>query len=302
MRPFVLLLSLACLNCSAWAAPSSVWWPSWGVASSEELSQGIKYSRGEEGNETPSYPLPLLFDGNPATAWVYSATSKEWDTTIFNSRYGVLLTPEHAIMLDSLRLMNGQNQDGARFLRNDRVLQIRVTMEVGKTKVVRFFNIADRMGWQNIALPRRKIKSLKIEFTKIQHGVGPGNDLCLSELALFDGGRKINMAMPRAVMFSDGTEGCSANYLILRDGRMLDGMGTDAGDEDQWSANGRYVCGFNGGGGSDKDGYLWVGDVQRGKIVRKIRRPDLAYEWDGNALHITGWGRSNNLKQTIKMP
>ncbi len=298
MRRFALIFWLVCFGHMALAAPSSVWWPGWRIESSEELSQGMKYSRSRE---TPSYPLPLMFDGDPATAWVYSASSQEWDKTTFNSRYGVLLRPERPVIVDGLRITNGQNQSLARFLRNDRATQIRVTMETASTKVVRTFNFTDRMGRQNVSLPRHTVKSLKIEFTKIRRGTGPHNDFCISELALFGGGRKINMAMPRAVMFYDGLEGCGAAYLILRDGQMLDGVGTDDVYSAKWSANGRYVCGFNAGGGDDKRMHLWIGDVWRSRIVREIYRPDLDYEWRGNTLFVTSYDKSG-FKRTIKMP
>ena len=174
-------------------------------------------------------------------------------------------------------------------------------METPKETITRTFNLADRMGWQTMSLPRHQVKSLKIEFTKLKKGGGPHHDLCISELALFNGGRKISMAMPRAVMFYNGLEGCGASHLMKRTGVELDGIATDDGYQDKWSSNGRYVSGFNGAGGNEKIMYLWIADVWRGKIVRKIYRPDLEYHWQGNRLLVTSYGKSG-FRRTIVMP
>ena len=42
------LLGLIIFSQIAPAAPSKVWWPGWKVESSEELSQGVKYTRNDE--------------------------------------------------------------------------------------------------------------------------------------------------------------------------------------------------------------------------------------------------------------
>ena len=297
MRQLALLLFLLCGCRSVRAAPASVWWFGWRVSSSEELSQGMKYSRDEE---APAYPLSLMFDNDPATAWVFSSVVKEWDKEVWRSPHGLMLEPDRPVVVDGLRLMNGQNQSRARFLRNDRVTKLRVTMDTGRAEIVRTFNLPDRMGWHSVALPRRAVKSLKIEFTGIRRGQGPQRDLCIAELALLRGGRLVDMAMPRAVMFYNGLEGCGASLLLTRRGEVLDGIATDAGYSDEWSANGRYVCGFNGGNES-----VWIADTWRAKIVRRLshpRRPEfrwLSYEWLGaNTLEVTG----RSFRKTTKLP
>ncbi|HEX8237341.1 MAG TPA: hypothetical protein VF600_15380 [Abditibacteriaceae bacterium] len=273
MKKFVLTLAMLCMCSPVWAGSSAVWWPGWNVSSSEELYD-------EVGHKYSSYPLPLMFDNDPKTAWVYSAKSKDWDKEQFRSRYGIDLKPERPITIDSLRIMNGQNASRARFLRNNRVLRIRVTMNEGRNKVVRTFNLPDRMGWHTCALPRRAVKRLKLEFIGIRQA--RDNDLCVSELALFNGSRKINLGMPRAVMFNDGLEGCGANYLITRAGKVLDGIATDVGYTDEWSPNGRYVAGTSGGGGDDAKAHVWVADVWKAEIVRRFHIVDGDPHWLNN--------------------
>jgi hypothetical protein len=247
-----------------------VWWPGWSVDSSEELYY-------EVGHKYSSYTLPLMFDHDPKTAWVYSAKTREWDQGKFRSRYGIALKPERPVTIDSLRIMNGQNASRARFLRNNRVLRMRVTMNEGRNKVVRTFNLADRMGWHTRKLPRRAIKSLKLEFIGIRKG--RDNDICISELALFDNGRKIDLRMPRAVMFHDGTEGCGSSLLITRTGKFLEGIASDIEHRDVWSPNGRYVSGVAGDTG------LWIANSSNGRVVGvlKVRKMPLT------TMNMCGW-------------
>lgn len=281
MRYFALFIALFCSCHMSSAAPSRVWWPNWTISSSEELSGGIEYSKN---GYTPTFPLSLMFDGDAKTAWVYSAKSKEFQRP-FRSRYGIEMKPKTPVTIDGLRLLNGQNIDRARFLRNKRVMRIRVTMEVGKAKIVRTFSLSDKMGFHDVSLPRRKINSLRVEFIGFKNG-NHDNDLCISELQLTHRGEKIDLKMPRAVMFYDGLEGCGASYL-LRGNTMLDGIGLDDGSFDEWSVNGRYVAGENGAGGNETRSYVWIADVWQGKIVRKIYGAPPIYSWKGNRFQLS---------------
>lgn len=268
MRFFVLLLAFCCACRAALGNGASVWWPGWSVSSSEELSQGIRYSRN---GYTPDFPLSLMLDQDPATAWVWSATSREWDTSVFSNARGVLLRPDRAVTIDGLRLMNGHNQSQARFRRNARALGIRVTLSRGSSKTTRSFALPDRRGWHSVKLPRGAIDSLRIEFVQVRGESGAGSDLCISELEMLDGGRRIDLRMPRAVMFYDGLEGCGASQLITRGGRRLAGIATDAGYSDLWSPSGRYVSGVAG-----PDDSLWIADAWRARIVPNASRIKMA--------------------------
>ena len=279
------------------ASPSSVWWPAWTVSSSEELSGGIEYSKN---SYTPSFPLSYLFDNNPKTAWVYSAKSKAFYAP-FKTRYGIELRPAKPIFVDGLRLMNGQNASRKRFFGNERVVKIRVTTEVGKAKIVRTFSLSDKMGFHNISFARQKISSLMVEFIGLKSGNGD-NDLCLSELQLTNHGQKINLQMPRAVMFYDGAEGCGSSILLLsHNAKVLEGIGNDMGFFDQWSQNERYVCGTSGNGGYP---YLWIADAWRGKILRTIDSPNfIECKWQKNSrLQLTTYANGKVVKRVILSP
>jgi hypothetical protein len=232
-----------------------------------------------------------MFDDDPSTAWVYSATDKESNPSTSATRYWILLEPDRPIALNELRIMNGQNQSRARFQRNDRVVQLRVTMDTGRNKIVRSFKLPDRMGWHTVKLPQHSVKALKLEFTRIRRGKGPDNDVCISEVALFNAGRKVNLGMPNAVMFYDGTEGCQGSYLISRSGKPLEVVANDVGFEDKWSTNGRYVSGAY--LGRDNLTHLWVADAWRGKIMKRIVLRDInEYKWrNGSTLQYATGGQ-----------
>ena len=300
MRSFLLLLVLCCAN-SAHAMPSRVWWPAWTISSSEELSGGIEYSKNEY---TPSFPLSYLFDNNTKTAWVYSAKSKEFYLPFF-TRYGVHLKPTKPVTIDGLRIMNGQNASRARFLSNKRVTKIRVTMEVGKQKIVRHFNLSDTMGFHNLTLPRRKINSLTIEFVGLKNGKGD-NDLCISELHLTNRGQKIELQMPRAVMFYDGMEGDSGAMFLLRGSEILDAIAIDAGHTDEWSHNGRYVSGVAAGQNKNPD-YLWIADAQKGKVIRRFFDRRFRYHeflplWKNNVLQLELQSGNKKIRKSFVPP
>ena len=257
---FLLLLISPVL---AHAAPSSVWWPQWTIESSEELWD-------EVGHKYSSYPIPLMLDGNTKTAWVDSA--RQHDTLTFPSRFGFIFKPSTLVTPDALRIMNGNNRSRARFFGNHRVTKIRVTQFISeKQKIVTEAKLSDAMGWHVIKLPRHKIKSLKIEFPEIAPSKSKHADVCISELELWNSGKKIDWLLPRAVMYYDGLEGCGASLLISHHGKVLDGIATDAGYDDTWSRDGRYVAGLNGGGGKDYLEHVWIADVWRGKIIREIK-------------------------------
>lgn len=277
MRLMFLWASLVLWCRLAVAGSSAIWWPGWSVSSSEDLSEKPKYS---------SYPLSLMFDGDPATAWVYSSTLDDRDKAQWPTRYGVELEPRRPIVVDGLRMMNGQNQNPARFRRNNRVVQIRVTLTTGRKKSLKTFGLSDRMGWHSVSWPRVAVNGVKIELTGLHQG--RDNDVCISELQLLSHGRNIKMGMPRAVMFYDGLEGCGAALLISRAGKVLDGIATEVGYKDKWNSNGRFVSGFAFGSAP----HLWIADAWQGRIIRSIPQPGSNPEPD------YAWINSNTLRLT----
>lgn len=172
-------------------------------------------------------------------------------------------------MLDGLRIMNGHNESLKRFLKNNRALEIRVTLELKRSTLVRNFKLPDALGWHAVSFPAAKAKSISIEFTHIANG--PAGDLCISELELQFGGRKIDMHMPKAVMFVDGLEACVPFYLILPNGQMLNGTAAGDGFADSWSPSGRYVSGIAG-----PDVNLWFADAIAGRMISDMQHLPLS--------------------------
>jgi hypothetical protein len=207
--------------------PTHIEWKDWWVASSENLYAGCIHTR---------YPLTHLLDGDPRTAWVFSGTGQCRDG--WRSRQALALAPREPTVIDSLWLMNGYNKSRELFLRNNRVVQIRLSVN-GKT--LKTATLSDKMGWHKVSLPRQAVRHLQIEFTGLRRG--RDDDLCLSELALYNNGRQIDMHMPSAVMFSEGgRRGGSHRALVSHRGEIIARDDVGEGGMVAWSPNGRYVA------------------------------------------------------------
>lgn len=165
--------------------------------------------------------------------------------------------------MDSLHIMNGYNKNGDVFKRNNRVTELRVTSFAAHSKTVKTVRLSDKMGWHEVALPRQAITKLRIEL--VGFAPSPDNDVCLSEIALFNGPRKIEMHMPQVVVYSDGDgdQYLPPDLLINRKGETI---AEALQEETYWSPLGRLVMGRN------PVGTLWVADVQKGVVV--LETPD----------------------------
>ena len=227
-------------------------WASWKVYSSENFP---------EGRRNMNYPLTYLFDDAPATAWVFQGKGRPWDTLdkeLNGAPFALVLVPKKPVVLDSLCLMNGYNRSPSVFQRNNRVTQIRLTVVAASGNTTRTVTLSDKMGWHSVALPHQAITKLRIELTGFQRG--RDNDVCLSEIALFNGSQKIAMHMPEAVVYSDG-EGeqyLPSDLLINRQGKLLARADME---ETQWSPSGRYVLGIEG------TQSLWLADAHNATIL-----------------------------------
>jgi hypothetical protein len=268
MRFFIFPLLLG-LSTTAHASGASIWWPAWSVSSTEELSQGVKYP---QKYSAPRYPLARLCDGNPKTAWVYNATSREFDSSTAPSRYGLQLKPDKPVALDEIRLVNGQNSSPERFRANHRAETVRITLSNGKRRRVYLRSLADKQGWQSVRFPRFRAANITLDFPQIVRSKSKDADFCLSEIELRQAGRKIDWKMPRLVMYYDGLEGdADAPLLIKRDGFPVDSIGMDAGYVDSWSPSGRFVASCGGEETNGREDYtLWVYDAVRGVKISKL--------------------------------
>jgi hypothetical protein len=178
--------------------------------------------------------------------------------------------------MSGLQIMNGDNSSRRAFQSSNRIRLLKVTLLDGKKRRTYRLPLKDQMGWQRVTWPRQRADKIGIEFAQM---VKAGKPVSASGLGLLDGAREIKWNMPQVVMFTDGFEGCGATLLLNRQGRVLDGIANDMGYTDEWSKDGRFVLGLNGG----EETYLWVADAKSGKIIRKIRprllKEDLQFKW-----------------------
>ena len=172
------------------------------------------------------------------------------------------------------------------FRLNDRVVQIRINFNGKPVKTV---NLSDTMGWHKITLPRRAFRWLTIELTGIRIGDGKDNDICLSELALYSRGQKVDFQMPRAVIYQLSSCCGGTGWLINRAGRVLTKSPTGEGGRIAWSPDGNRVAGLKFGGKAQK---LWVAAVNEPRIVRRLqfKFKDFRYGFDLN------WKSNRHLK------
>jgi len=249
--------------------PTSIWWNTWKVSSSEELWSGRRLS---------GFPLTYLFDGNPRTTWAHSSNSQkaQWQHGGWRNRFALHMRTEVPVTTDALWIMNGDNRRPDLFRRNDRVIEMEIWVNDKRLKMVR---LSDTMGWHKISLPRRKVQEIGLVMSGIRKGNGPDNDVCLSELALYDRGQKINMKMPQAVLFEDGNESGDAPLdcaLIARDGKVITQgtLATSGQQEEEWSPDQSYVCGLWMDPKKYTRPYLfWVADTRAQKVTKRLYLP-----------------------------
>lgn len=283
MRKLVILTFLLCGCVPVWACDAGyqathIWWRDWRVASSESLWDKQKHT---------NFPLSHLFDGDKNTTWVFSGSGKNWRKGGWKSRYAIELKPRQPVTLDSLWIMNGYNKRDDLFYRNDRVVQIRITVHTAHGETVKTTRLSDKMGWHKVSLPRQTVKKIVVEFTGLLKGQGPDNDLCISELAFFNRGHKIDMKMPELVMFDKGIEGGDPpiyNSLITHNGKAVT-RGQVVLQNPVWSPSNRYVCGvWQNDLASDAEELLWIVDTTTKKVL--LRAPTASVtglRWQSNS-------------------
>lgn len=256
---FVLALAAAAL---ADYDPTRIQWKGWQVVSSEDRYAGSIHR---------AYPLAHLFDGNPATTWAYSGkgTSNDWKSG-FPGKYSIGLRPEKAITLDQVWIMNGYNKSEDLYRKNSRFLRLAVYEGVywqeTRTLVAKV-DLEERMGWHKVTIPRKAYEGLTLVLEEVRQG--PAKDLCVSEIALYDRGAKIDMKMPAAVVASDGSECgcCSTAGAMSRGGTYLATEDEFTSGTTQANPTGNLIAGI----GKRGSGYeTFVVDAKSAKILRRV--------------------------------
>lgn len=273
-------------------------WPGWRLQSSEPFGlEGGSAFVSRDGRVR--FPMANLIDGDPSTAWVWRDVSPKVlraHTHLYpNGRAARFFTlqSKKPVVANELRIMSGYNRRPDLFHRNDRVVQIRISLDEKPIKTVA---LADRMGWHSVSLPPRAFRSLKIELVGIRKGAGADNDICLSELALFNQGRKVSFGLPRSVVYTLSYCCGGTAYLLSRGGRVLSEATVGDGFDIAWSPSRRFLAGIDTTSvGRRAPDFLWIADVGRGRIVQRHRLPD-ASSMDGYAIR---WASSRALELKI---
>lgn len=276
--------------------PTRIQWKGWQVVSSEDRYAGSIHR---------AYPLTHLFDGNPSTTWAYSGkgVSSDWKSG-FPGKYSIGLRPDKPIVLDQVWIMNGYNKSEELYRKNSRFLRLAVYEGVywqeTRTLVAKV-DLEERMGWHKVSIPRKAYEGLTLVLEDVR--LGPAKDICVSELALYDRGAKIDMKMPAAVVASDGSECgcCSTAGPMTRGGTYLATEDEYTSGTTQTSPNGARIAGV----GKRGAGYeAFVVDAGTGKLLRRIALAKFdSYElaWQGPDLVVTGFKGEKATKRLIRL-
>ncbi len=204
-------MSISCA-CLADGEHTNASWGGWKVSTGEESWFGMRHS---------SYPIPLMFDKNPSTAWVFSGTFgdpvnvEEVDGKTISKklrsleeRSWVHLTRTAPIVLDEIRIMNGYNKDRATFSRNARIVKIDIYDSnwtyTGDENPIKTVLLSDKMGWHSISLPKRAYKGIKLVVRDIERGTDP--DIAISEMELRKAGANVGPTKPHYYLYSAGSD------------------------------------------------------------------------------------------------
>lgn len=212
----VILIALCAAGVIALAdgTGTGVQWPGWRIMTSEEVG-GTRY------------PITSMLDGNPATAWVYHKARQDPSPdagTGFRHGAGTHITIDTSyfrrpgsFVADGLGLINGYAKNEAVYRRNNRITKIHVYCLGNGGQWGGTFTLQQTQRLQRIAFPHRRWRYIDIAVEAV--AAGPDDDLCISELVLYCGGKPVPWQVTPGVLFnnSDGCgEGGGLRYALLR--------------------------------------------------------------------------------------
>lgn len=264
-------------------------WLGWSVLSGEELYQNI-------GHDWPKYALTHLFDDDPKTCWVYSVNrSVEYDP---KPEPWLSIVPDWAVRIDAIGIINGYAKSEKLYHGNDRAARVHVTLNGGwippdtATQAEYDAKLDDSLDMQMIRFPRHKVLRLRIDITEI--APGEVHDLCISEVALFSDGRKIDMHMPGIVEYTPGDD-CECGTecaMMLRSGKSLFGDRRGYFDDyAAWDSSHRLVADI--AYTKDKEFTLVVVDGETGEEIHREHANGKVDEitWAGRKMKVTLVGK-----------
>jgi len=251
-------------------------WPGWRIELEDEYKQSTKY------------PLVNMFDDNSATAWVFH---KSWHAIPpyaecddpdgrFNHGIGAELriSSDDVFVADGIGIINGYAKNRTIYRRNNRITRLHLDCEGWKDNNWRgSYSLKESMEVQRINFPRMKIFYISLEVEDV--AVGPDDDLCISELVLFNHGKPIPWRVPAAIFYSNS----GANYGCSS---MCTGLS---------KTNGRPVyhhgkpVGVNGNARLPGTGFTLIGDEHRLYVYDFIRNQFIAEHTFPGRIKELGW-------------
>lgn len=258
----LLLVSASLASAESWGP--YIAWKGWSIGSNEH---GV----------TPGHSLRALVDGDPGTAWVYCKPSAEERARGAGRVPQIWLRPTQPVAADELWLRNGFDKSDELFRRHNRVVEV----SVGPYAEGRRVRLTDRRGWHRISLQEGLRRPIIIELTRQVRG--PDDELCVSELALYHHGRRLDFRVPRHVLYNDGGGCCcgSDDYALVSPAwHTVATLHGSELTEPRWDASGRFVTALTWDQRAERH-QLAAADLLLGRVlcVRDLPRgrPDARY-------------------------
>lgn len=194
----------------------SVQWPGWQIETNEYT-------------QSTRYPLSQMFDGNPATAWVYHKAWRDlppgmcWgesDNPEENFNHGIgtkiILSTDvcndgETFTADGIGIINGYAKNQAIYRRNNRITRIYVTCEGENQPWEKLCGLKESMQLQRISFPRQELLTITLEIDDVD--VGADDDLCISELVFYNHGKFVPWRATTTVLYNY-YYGCSGDPVI----------------------------------------------------------------------------------------
>ena len=210
MRTWIVIFFIV-TTVAAWAdgCPVGVRWPGWYLCTTEEMIG-------------KRYPITNMVDGDPATAWVYYKYWKDLPagttpSTGIDHRYGhgtdvhiTLFTStfDHTstFVVDGIGLINGYAKSSSTYWRNNRITKIHVYASGEHDNWGGNFPLNETRAVQHINLPHQRYNNIDIRIDGVSTGMD--DDLCISELVLYNHGKPVPWQLTRTVLANDMIECC----------------------------------------------------------------------------------------------